>query len=110
MPHIAQIVEVRLTGAASQTLSYEAYTRTSEWITQWAPRKNFQTALAATRAEALQACRAQIRHKFVPSWLAPKGVKPEHFEFRVSDQEVIDGLFWSDSSASCATWLKAVEV
>lgn len=101
--HIAQIVSVKLRVSAADTLPHSAYLRIEEWLTQWTPRRNFKTVLADSREQAIERCRQQLRKQLVPSWAAHLGVKPEHFTFQVSDQEVVDGEFWGGNQLVCLT-------
>lgn len=101
--HLAQIVSVKLRGSAADTIPHSAYVRIEGWLAQWTPRRNFKTVLADNRMQAIERCRQQLRKQLVPDWAAHLGVKPEHFSFQVSDQEVVGGEFWGGSQIACLT-------
>lgn len=97
--YITQVVEVKLRDSAKDSLSYNAVTTVKEWLTQWTCLGNFKAIISDTKEQGIEKCREMLRAELVPSWLEYRGVKPEHFSFEVSSQEVDkDGRFWLNSS------------
>lgn len=97
--YITQVVEVKLRGSAKDSLSYNTVTTVEEWLTQWTCLGNFKAIISDTKEQGIEKCREMLRAELVPSWLAHRGVKPEHFSFEVSSQEVDkDGRFWLSTS------------
>ena len=103
--HIAQIVKVRLKVSACDHLSYSAYTRVQEWLTQWTPVANFKAVIAEDRHLAIEACRIQMHKEeaWIRSDLIRLGVRSQHFYFNVSDQEVVNNQFWMSTGVVCGT-------
>lgn len=98
--HITQIRSVKLRGSALDSLSYNAVTRTNEWLQQWTCLGNFKAVITDTEEKGIEECRMMLRDELVPSWLSYLGVKPEHFSFEVSVQETDQyNRFWLNSSA-----------
>lgn len=97
--YITQVVEVNLRDSAKDSLSYNVVTSVEEWLKQWTCLGNFKAIISDTREQGIEKCREMLRAELVPPWLAHRGVKPEHFSFEVSSQEVDkDGRFWLSSS------------
>lgn len=97
--YITQVVEVKLRGSAKDSLSYNAVTTVEEWLTQWTCLGSFKAIISDTKEQGIEKCREMLRAELVPPWLAHRGVKPEHFSFEVSSQEVDkDGRFWLSTS------------
>ena len=98
--YITQIRSVKLQGSALDSLSYNAVTRTKEWLQQWTCLGNFKAVITDTEETGIEECRTILRDELVPSWLSRLGVKPEHFSFEVSVQETDQyNRFWLNSSA-----------
>lgn len=97
--HITQIRSVKLRGSALDSLSYNAVTRTNEWLQQWTCLGNFKAVITDTEETGIEECRMMLRDELVPSWLAHLGVKAEHFSFEVSTQEADEkNRFWLSST------------
>lgn len=95
---VVQVAHVYLKQSAERELSAYAYRQVTEWLTQWTCRANFKATLASSQQEGIERVQKLLQEKLVPSFMARDGVKPEHFEFGVSMQDVEDGFFWMSSS------------
>lgn len=91
---VVQVAHVYLKPDADRVLSAYAHRRVTEWLTQWTCRANFKATLASSQQEGLERVQKLLQEKLVPGFLARDGVKPEHFEFEVSMQDVEEGFFW----------------
>lgn len=91
---VAQVVEIKLRGAAESMLSYRVYQRTQEWLKQWTCVNNIKAVIAPDREEALDMIREDLREKLIPSWLKSEGVEPCMFLFNIDEKEVENGRFW----------------
>lgn len=93
---VAQVIKVSLKPSAQRTLSFEAYTRTVEWLKTWTPRGNFKAVIAEDREQAVKLLRQDLQEKLIPSWLArEQGVSADVFQFQIAYEAVEDGRFWS---------------
>ena len=107
---IAQIKTIRLTHKASYQLSNAAYNRAREWLSHWTPQAQFMAVMAPDRVEALKMLREDLAGSLVPGWLMHEsGVKLEHFEFEISEQEVQENRFWMPSGTVLCKWFRVVE-
>lgn len=102
--HMAAISEVKLRPSAADALTHTTYQRTNDWLKQWTPENNFKAVVAGSFTEALDVLRVDLKATMIPNFLASSGVKPEHFEFRVIEQEIRDGRFWSYRASPTSTW------
>lgn len=87
--------EFKLGGRASDELSHSTWVRTLDWLTQWTVGGNIKGAIAPTKDAALALQMEHIRATLIPSWLSALGVKPEHFDVRLSIDEAKGGLFYA---------------
>lgn len=105
--HIMQIVEVRLHTSAGNDLTLNDYGYVQDWLTHWTPRSNIQARIDESREACLERLKGWMKGDLMPCFIrAIKGIKVSHFEFRVSEQKVVDGWFWMPSSISCCTWYR----
>ena len=93
---IMQIHKVRLKKSAANVLSSRDYDNVSAWL----ERINWQTAVEAVVAKVEAECEAMLKEDLsrLINWaFLGESVKPEHFEFEVTRQEVRDGRCWMPS-------------
>lgn len=107
--NIMQIITFRLHPDVANTLNHAAFTEATTWLKQWTPRANIKAVVSGSRKESLSVLRKDLSTSLVPWFLDIKGVKPEHFQFEVSEQEVDDGRFWMPSSLVWCHWHDVVE-
>ena len=97
--YVAQIHKIALLDSAKDNLSFAAYTEAEGWLAKLSCRGNFKAVVAESKEDAVELCRTMIRDELVPSWLAAKGVKPEHFKFAIAGDTVDDRkgyrTFWA---------------
>ena len=103
--YVMQVVHIRLTDKAQDTLSARAYQRTKDWLATWTPVANFKAVLADTSQAALTRCKQELSKKLFPSWLSHEcKVTPDMFEFEVSSQKVEDNEFWMSLGCVWGHW------
>lgn len=101
---VMQVKEVRLKETAVDTLSHKAYQSAVEWLSfiRW------QSALEAVIAGSERECEVVLKEdlaRLISRAVMGGTVKPEHFEFEVSSQEVKGGRFWMPSSLVWCNWI-----
>ena len=87
---VMQVKGVRLKATAGYKLSHKAYQRAVEWL----ERVNWQSALEAVIAGSERECEAMLKEdlaRLISYAFKGETVKPEHFEFEVTRQEVKGG-------------------
>ena len=107
--NIMQIATIRMHPDAGRVLTHEAFTEVGEWLKQWTPRANYMAVVSGSPEESLGILRKDLSATLVPKFLDILGVRPEHFQFEVSDQDVDDGRFWMPSSVIWCHWHDVVE-
>ncbi len=103
---VMQVKGVRLKKTAGDTLSHKAYQSAVGWL----ERVNWQSALEAVIAGSERECEEMLKEdlaKIISYAFMGETVKPEHFEFEVSSQEVNNGRFWMPS---CTVWCNWISV
>ena len=101
---VMQVKVVRLKKTAGDTLSHKAYQSAVEWL----ERVNWQSALEAVIAGSERECEGILKEdlaRLIPRAFMGEAVKPEHFEFEVSSQEVKNGRFWMPSCIVRCNWI-----
>ena len=92
---LAKVATLRLKGTAGDTLSYCAFVKVEDWLTQWSLDANIKQVIAATPQDAVNKLRDEMDCRLIPSWLRHTGVGMEHFVFTIAYSEIdSDGMVW----------------
>ena len=101
---IMQIHKVRLKRGAANDLSSSDYDNARAWL----GRINWQAAIEAVVAEVEAECEAMLKeelYRLIHRAFLGELVKPAHFEFEVTRQEVRNGRFWMPSHIVWRHWI-----
>lgn len=103
---IMQIVKVSLVEGADRVLSAYDYGRVKEyWDSNTSWERSIEAVVCDTREEGLRVLAKDLARVVEARW-ARSSIKPEHFQFGVSYQEVEDGRFWMPSGVMWSRWHK----
>lgn len=91
--HFMQIKAVRLRGMAGDVLSANTHHRVMQGLIGARWEGQYKAAVGKDRQHCLDMLREDIFYS-LPVPLAHLGVKPSHFEFQVTEDEIKEGRFW----------------
>ena len=106
---VMQIHKVRLKKSAANDLSSRDYDNARAWL----ERINWQTTTEAVIGITHDDCEAMLREALtilISRAFLGESVKPEHFEFEVTRQEVRNGRFWMPSHIVWCHWCHWISV
>ncbi len=106
---VMQIHKVRLKKSAANDLSSRDYDNARAWL----ERINWQTATGAVISTLIEECADMLREdltQLIHRAFLGESVKPEHFEFEVTRQEVSNGRFWMPSHIVWCHWCHWISV
>lgn len=108
-----QIVMVSLVEGADRVLSAYDYGRVKEYWDTAQAQASWRTVLQAVvrdhEEEALEVLADDLAQRVKLVW-GTEGIKPEHFQFRVSAQGAKDGRFWMQFSDVRTKWHKVKDL
>ena len=106
---IMQIHKVRLKRSAANDLSSSDYDNARAWL----ERIKWQTATEAVISTLIEECADMLREdlsRLIHRAFLGELVKPEHFEFEVTRQEVRNERFWMPSHIVWCHWSPLISV
>lgn len=101
--HIMQIVKVKLKPEAENILTKAAHDEVVSWLGNWDTNHNFKAVIADSFEAGLEVLKKELSESLVPWFLRNRNVRPEHFYFNISHQEITDDRFWMPSCARLCT-------
>lgn len=109
MTVIIGITKLSLTPAASEELSYKAYSAVQTWLDSFDPRKSFDHCIAADRDEGVAKLAKMLRKYLDGHWAWRSGGSPDSLQFEVSWIEARGDFFCPVTRVTSGTKYKMVD-